>query len=171
MFYLLTLQQVVGGLVLHLRAELPGFLQVLQNKDVGGKVDHVLLPTAKGQPQQFVQVIQGWAHHVACWSTRTDKKNKKKQNQPCQLCRSEREPFVTVSVTDHERRGLFGPGNRVVRDPQSEGFIVVLVRVLLPPDLKLPDRTPSCRKPYVTHLREQEKKKNVVIWSLKTNVH
>lgn len=82
MFYLLTLQQVVGGLVLHLRAELPGFLQVLQNKDVGGKVDHVLLPTAKGQPQQFVQVIQGRAHHVACWSTRTDKK---KQNQLCQL--------------------------------------------------------------------------------------
>lgn len=97
-------------------------------------------------------------------------KKTKKQNQPCQLCRSEREPFVTVSVTDHERRGLFGPGNRVVRDPQSEGFIVVLVRVLLPPDLKLPDRTPSCRKPYVTHLKEQEKK-NVVIWSLKTNVH
>lgn len=83
MFYLLTLQQVVGGLVLHLRAELPGFLQVLQNKDVGGKVDHVLLPTAKRQPQQFVQVIQGRAHHVACWSTRTDKN---KQNQPCQLC-------------------------------------------------------------------------------------
>lgn len=59
-----TLQQVVGGFVLNLRAELPGFLQVLQHKDIGGKVDHVLLPTSKGQPQQFVQIIKSWAHHV-----------------------------------------------------------------------------------------------------------
>lgn len=80
MFNLLTLQQVVCGLILHLRAELPGLLQVLQNKDIGGKVDHVLLPTAKGQPQQFVQVIQGRSHHVACWSTRGEKNKKNKIN-------------------------------------------------------------------------------------------
>lgn len=53
----LTLQQVVSCFILDLRAELSGFLQVFENKDVGGKVDHVLLPTSKGQPQQFVQVV------------------------------------------------------------------------------------------------------------------
>ena len=61
---LLTLQQIVSGLRLHVRTELLGLLQVLQDKDVGGEVDHVLLPTAKGQTQELVQVVQGGPHHV-----------------------------------------------------------------------------------------------------------
>lgn len=59
-----TLQQVVGGFVLDIGAELPGFLQVFENEDVGSKVDHVLLPASKRQPQQFVKIIKGWPHHV-----------------------------------------------------------------------------------------------------------
>lgn len=65
----ITLQQVVGRLVLHIGAELPGFLQVLENKDVGSKIDHVLLPTAKRQPQEFVKIIKSWPHHVP-WKKR-----------------------------------------------------------------------------------------------------
>lgn len=52
-----TLQQVVSCLILDLRTELPGLLQVLENKDVGSKVDHVLFSTPKWQTQQLVQVI------------------------------------------------------------------------------------------------------------------
>lgn len=59
-----TLQQVVGRFVLHIGAELPGFLQVFENKDVGSKVDHVLLSTSERQPQQSVKIVKGWPHHV-----------------------------------------------------------------------------------------------------------
>lgn len=60
-----TLYQVVGGLPLHIGAELPGFLKILQDKDVGRKVDHVLLSTAKGQPQEVAEVVQGWPHDIS----------------------------------------------------------------------------------------------------------
>lgn len=53
----LTLQQIVSCLILNLRCELLSLLKVLENKNVGSKVDHVLLTTPKGQPQQLVQVI------------------------------------------------------------------------------------------------------------------
>lgn len=59
-----TLQQVVSCFILNIGAELPGFLQVFENEYVGRKVDHVLLPASKRQPQQFVQVIKSWPHHI-----------------------------------------------------------------------------------------------------------
>lgn len=68
---LYTLQQVFGCFILNIRAELSGFLQVLENKDIGSKVDHILLPTPKGQPQQFVQIIKSWSHHIPCKWTHT----------------------------------------------------------------------------------------------------
>lgn len=57
--------------------------------------------------------------------------------------------------TNHERSGPLGPWHHVVRDPQSEGLVVVLIRIFLPPDLKLPDGSPACGEAYVTHLGEQ----------------
>ena len=47
-FSFVTLQQIVSGFILDLSTQLPGLLQVFQNKDIGGKVDHVLLPTVSG---------------------------------------------------------------------------------------------------------------------------
>lgn len=60
-----TLYQVISGLPLHLGAELPGFLKILQDKDVGRKVDHVLLSTAKGQPQKVAEVAQRGPHDIS----------------------------------------------------------------------------------------------------------
>ena len=63
-FSCVTLQQVVSGFILDLCTQLPGLLQVFQNKDIGGEVDHVLLPTSKGQTQQLVQVVESRPHDV-----------------------------------------------------------------------------------------------------------
>lgn len=41
--------------------------------------------------------------------------------------------------TNHICSGPLRSRHHVVRDPQSEGLIVVLIRVFLPPDLKLPN--------------------------------
>lgn len=60
-----TLDQVVSGVPLHLRAQLPGFLKILQDEDVGGKVDHVLLSAANGQAQEVAEVAQGRPHDVS----------------------------------------------------------------------------------------------------------
>lgn len=60
-----TLYQVISGLPLHFGAELPGFLKILQDKDIGRKVDHVLLSAAKGQPQEAAEVAHGGPHDVS----------------------------------------------------------------------------------------------------------
>jgi len=46
--------------------QLPALLQVLLDVDVGGKANHVLLPTAIGHGQEAVHVLQSVAHDVTC---------------------------------------------------------------------------------------------------------
>ena len=55
-------------------------------------------------------------------------------------------------LTDHGGGGSLGAGHHVVRDPQGEGLVVVLVRVLLPPDLELAHRAPASGEAHVPHL-------------------
>lgn len=62
-----TLHQVISGLPFHLRDELSGFLEILQDKDVGCKVDHVLLSAAKGQAQVVAEMVQSWPHDISWW--------------------------------------------------------------------------------------------------------
>lgn len=46
--------------------------------------------------------------------------------------------------TNHKGSRPLRSRHHVVWDPQSEGFVVVLIRVFFPPDLKLPNRAPAC---------------------------
>ena len=55
-------------------------------------------------------------------------------------------------LTDHGGGGSLGAGHHVVRDPQGEGLVVVLVRVLLPPDLELAHGAPASGEAHVPHL-------------------
>lgn len=63
-------------------------------------------------------------------------------------------PSHETESTDHKGSGPLGPRNYVVRDPQGEGFIMVLIRVLLPPDFKLSDGAPAGGEADVAHLRD-----------------
>lgn len=58
-------------------------------------------------------------------------------------------------LTYHGGSGGLRARHHVVRDTQGEGLVVVLIRVLLPPDLKLTHRTPARGETYVTHLARE----------------
>ena len=60
-----TLYQVVSGLPLHLRAELSGFLEILQDKDIRCKMNHILLSAAKGKTEEVAEMVQSWPHDVS----------------------------------------------------------------------------------------------------------
>lgn len=46
-----------------------GFLKVLEHKDVGSEVDHVLLPTTKGKSEELVEIFEGRPHNIT-WDTK-----------------------------------------------------------------------------------------------------
>lgn len=59
-----TALQESSGFVLDLLGQLTGAFKVVQDEDVGGKQNHVLLPTAVRHGQQLVQVLHGPAHKI-----------------------------------------------------------------------------------------------------------
>ena len=62
-----THKHVVLGLLSHFRCVGVGALQVDDEEDVGGKVQHVLLSTAVRHAQQVAKVLDQRAQQVSCW--------------------------------------------------------------------------------------------------------
>lgn len=63
-FPLSTLCRGISSLLFHFGAELLGVLKIFQDIDLGRKVDH---GSAKGQPQEAAEVVQGCSHDVSWW--------------------------------------------------------------------------------------------------------